>query len=137
MNEETTTQKTFIDRDSLIKRRYREGEVTTSLNRSFTINGDKDAEFTLQVFDTPSSSSDPVAFYDFTTRDSQLQPGTNNIITGERIITDMTGKIVRIYKYKDGNATILYAPKTSANYKNQSGAPEVMDLDEYLMSNPH
>lgn len=37
MNEETTTQKTFIDRDSLIKRRYREGEVTTSLNRSFTI----------------------------------------------------------------------------------------------------
>ena len=31
------TQKTFIDRDSLIKRRYKEGEVTTSLNRSFTI----------------------------------------------------------------------------------------------------
>ena len=31
MNEE----KNFIDRDSLIKRRYREGEVTTSLNRAF------------------------------------------------------------------------------------------------------
>ena len=33
MNEE----KTFIDRDSLIKRRYKEGEVTTSLNRTFKI----------------------------------------------------------------------------------------------------
>ena len=33
MNEE----KNFIDRDSLIKRRYREGEVTTSLNRAFKI----------------------------------------------------------------------------------------------------
>ena len=47
MNEQTTIEetqetqeiqsKTFIDRDSLIKRRYREGEVTTSLDRSFKI----------------------------------------------------------------------------------------------------
>ena len=41
MNEETmneeTQSKTFIDRDSLIKRRYREGEVTTSLDRSFKV----------------------------------------------------------------------------------------------------
>ena len=40
MNEEAImeeTQKTFIDRDSFIKRRYKEGEVTTSLNRNFTI----------------------------------------------------------------------------------------------------
>ena len=41
MNEETmieeTQSKTFIDRDSLIKRRYREGEVTTSLDRVFKI----------------------------------------------------------------------------------------------------
>ena len=31
MNEE---KKNFIDRDSLIKRRYREAEVTTSLDRT-------------------------------------------------------------------------------------------------------
>ena len=47
MNEQTTIEetqetqeiqsKTFIDRDSLIKRRYREADVTTSLNRSFKI----------------------------------------------------------------------------------------------------
>ena len=35
MNENNTTN--FIDRESLIKRRYREGEVTTSLERSFKI----------------------------------------------------------------------------------------------------
>ena len=38
MNEQEVTQETtFIDRDSLIKRRYREGEVTTSLDRTFKI----------------------------------------------------------------------------------------------------
>lgn len=35
MNENNTTN--FIDRESLIKRRYREGEVTTSLQRAFKI----------------------------------------------------------------------------------------------------
>ena len=42
MNEQAITQETqeiqettFIDRNSLIKRRYREADVTTSLNRSF------------------------------------------------------------------------------------------------------
>ena len=34
---EETQETTFIDRDSLIKRRYREADVTTSLNRSFKI----------------------------------------------------------------------------------------------------
>ena len=40
MNEQATTQETpttFIDRSSIIKRRYREGEVTTSLSRTFKI----------------------------------------------------------------------------------------------------
>ena len=41
MNEQAITEepqeKTFIDRDSLIKRRYREGEVITSLDRMFKI----------------------------------------------------------------------------------------------------
>ena len=41
MNEQAISQetpaKTLIDRDSLIKRRYREGEVTTSLDRVFKI----------------------------------------------------------------------------------------------------
>ena len=40
MNEEVkeeTKEATFIDRDSLIKRRYKEGTVTTSLNRIWKI----------------------------------------------------------------------------------------------------
>ena len=38
MNEQEVTQETtFIDRDSLIKRRYREGEITSSMNRTFKI----------------------------------------------------------------------------------------------------
>ena len=42
--------------------------ATTASSRQYAINGEKDAEFILQVFDTPSGSSDPVAFYDFATK---------------------------------------------------------------------
>jgi hypothetical protein len=42
--------------------------AATASSRQYTVNGEKDAEFILQVFDTPSGSSDPVAFYDFATK---------------------------------------------------------------------
>ena len=42
--------------------------ATTASSRQYTVNGEKDAEFILQVFDTPSGSSDPVAFYNFVTK---------------------------------------------------------------------
>ena len=50
----------IIDRSDLV--------ATAPSIRSFTVSGEKDAEFILQVFDTPSSTSDPVAFYDFATK---------------------------------------------------------------------
>ena len=40
--------------------------TASGLSRTFTVNGEKDAEFILQVFNTPTGSSDLVDFYDFT-----------------------------------------------------------------------
>ena len=36
------------------------------LSKTFTVSGEKDAEFTLQVFNTPTGVSDLADFYDFT-----------------------------------------------------------------------
>ena len=40
--------------------------TASGLSRTFTVSGEKDAEFILQVFNTPTGSSDLVDFYDFT-----------------------------------------------------------------------
>jgi len=58
-----------------------EGDLAaTALSRQYTIKGEKDAEFILQVFDTPSNSSDPVAFYDFKTKlFSIIQTSTSSL----------------------------------------------------------
>tara|TARA_R110002020_G_scaffold220917_1_gene428928 strand:- start:95 stop:1378 length:1284 start_codon:yes stop_codon:yes gene_type:complete len=54
--------------------------AATALSRQYTVNGEKDAEFILQVFDTPSGSSDPVAFYDFATKSfSTTSTSTSNL----------------------------------------------------------
>ncbi len=41
--------------------------LQSSSNRQFTVTGETDAEFLLQVFNTPTSASDQVDFYNFTT----------------------------------------------------------------------
>ena len=41
--------------------------LQSSSNRQFTVTGEADAEFLLQVFNTPTSASDQVDFYNFTT----------------------------------------------------------------------
>jgi hypothetical protein len=54
--------------------------ATTASSRQYTVNGEKDAEFILQVFDTPSGSSDPVAFYDFVTKSFSItQTSTSSL----------------------------------------------------------
>ena len=46
----------IIDRSSL---------TAAGSTRAFTVNGEKDAEFTLQVFNSPTGASDLLDFYDF------------------------------------------------------------------------
>jgi len=43
--------------------------TVTAASRQYVIDGEKDAEFTLQVFDTPANANDPVDYYNFHSRE--------------------------------------------------------------------
>ena len=114
MNDETT-QKTLIDRDSLIKRRYREAEVTTSLNRSFKIK-----------------AIDPKAL--LITKGSGFLPAFNEFLedpsptnVGDPQILDFITQIVIL-----AVTSINFVDKTLEDCKEDETPIEVVDIDEQI-----
>jgi hypothetical protein len=119
MNEQAITEepqaKTFIDRDSLIKRRYREGEVTTSLERTFKIKAIDPK--TLLI--TKGSSFLP-AFNDFLE-----DPSPSNV--GDPEILGFITQVVIL-----AVTSINFVDKTVDECEGDETPIEVLDIDEQI-----
>ena len=116
MNEQEVVQeKTFIDRASLIKRRYREGEVTTSLNRSFKIKAiDPKA-----LWITKGSGFLP-AFNEFLE-----DPSPNNV--GDPQILDFITQVVIL-----AVTSIKFVDKSLEDCTDEETPIEAIDIDEQI-----
>ena len=112
MNEE---KKNFIDRDSLIKRRYREAEVTTSLDRTFKIKAIDPK--TLLI--TKGSGFLP-AFSEFLE-----DPSPTNV--GDPQILDFITQIVIL-----AVTSINFVDKTLEECAEDETPIEVIDIDEQI-----
>ena len=122
MNEEVITEetqeiqeKTFIDRASLIKRRYREGEVTTSQNRAFKIKA-----IDPKILLITKGSGFLPAFNEFLE-----DPSPNNV--GDPQILEFITQVVIL-----AVTSLKFVDKTIENCTEEETPIEVIDIDEQI-----
>ena len=112
---EVENKKTIIDRESLIKQRYKEGEVTTSLERTFTIK-----RIDPKVLLIAKGSAFLPAFSDFLD-----DPSPSNI--GEPEILDFITQIVCM-----SVTSVKFVDKTLEECTDEETPIEVIDIDEQI-----
>ena len=112
---ETEEKKIIIDRDSLIKERYKEGEVTTSAERTFTIK-----RIDPKILLIAKGSAFLPAFSDFLD-----DPSPSNI--GEPEILDFITQIVCM-----SVTNVRFVDKPLEECTDEETPIEVIDIDEQI-----